>query len=60
MGEIWRKELEQPSFVSGIMTRNFEMHGHTNAKMNAKSHGVNPIVQGNMSMIEGLILILTV
>jgi hypothetical protein len=31
-----------------------------NAEMNEKSHGINPMVQVNMSIIEGLILILTV
>jgi hypothetical protein len=45
ISERWRKELEQPSSVSGIATGNVEMHGHTNAElsnaeMNAKPHGI--------------------
>ena len=33
ISERWRKELEQPSSVSGIVTGNVEMHGHTNVKL---------------------------
>jgi hypothetical protein len=67
ISERWRKELEQPSPVSGIATGNVEdAWSHEcqivecrNAEMNEKSHGINPTVQRNMRMIEGLILILT-
>jgi hypothetical protein len=51
----WRKELEKPSFVSGIATGNVEMHGHTNAEMNARSHGINPMMQVNLNKIRGLL-----
>jgi hypothetical protein len=33
ISERWRKELEQPSSVSGIATGNVEMHGHTNVEL---------------------------
>jgi hypothetical protein len=55
ISERWRKELEKPSSFSGITTRNVETHGHTNAKMNARSVGINPIVQVNLNKIEGLL-----
>ena len=29
----WRKEVEQPSSVSGIATGNVKMHGHTNVEL---------------------------
>jgi hypothetical protein len=29
----WTKELEKPSSVSGIVTGNIEMHGHTNVEL---------------------------
>jgi hypothetical protein len=31
--ERWRKELEQPSSISGIATENVKMHGHTNVEL---------------------------
>jgi hypothetical protein len=33
ISERWRKELEQPSSVSGIATGNVEMHGHMNVEL---------------------------
>ena len=33
ISERWRKELEQPSSVSGIATENVEMHGHMNVEL---------------------------
>jgi hypothetical protein len=37
ISERWRKELEQPSSVSGIATGDVETYGHTNAEFpNAK------------------------
>jgi hypothetical protein len=55
ISERWRKELEQPSSVSEIATRNVEMNGHTNAEMIARSHGINPMVQVNLNKIGGLL-----
>jgi hypothetical protein len=65
IGERWRKELEQPSSFSGIASGSVKTHGHMNAelpnaKMNGRSHGANPTVQVNLSIIGGLILLLTV
>jgi hypothetical protein len=37
ISERWRKELEQPSSVSGIATGDVETHGHMNVELsNAK------------------------
>jgi hypothetical protein len=33
ISERWRKELEQPSSFSGIVTGNVETHGHMNVKL---------------------------
>ena len=49
ISERWRKELEQPSSFSGIVTRNVNMHGHTNAEVpnaeiNERSHGINQMM----------------
>jgi hypothetical protein len=60
IGERWRKELKQPSSFSGIAIGSVETLGHPNAEMNARSHGANPTVQVNLSIIGGLIFLLTV
>jgi hypothetical protein len=33
ISERWRKELQQPSSFSGIVTGNVETHGHTNVEL---------------------------
>jgi hypothetical protein len=46
--------------ISRIATGSVEILGHTNSEMNERSHGANPMVQVNLSMIGGIMLLFTV